>query len=213
MKPLFKDFMSNKALFFDLLDKAAKNIVEMALLLVSAVNNEVYNDRAEIFNQIEKMEHTADGISRKINLWLDKVIFPPLNRNDIHDLSSKIHDVADTIKEAGSRIYLYNMDASGPALKEIANIILQASLELEKAVSLLHTSKKPNQVFDICRKIKNYQRQAGQVYYRALQYLFNNEKDTIKIVKEREILLSLETSVTKCKNVTDVLNAILVNSI
>jgi predicted phosphate transport protein (TIGR00153 family) len=183
----------------------------MADLLVNVINNQRIDDPAHIFKQIDKMENTGDNITHKIYLCLDKVIFTPLNRNDIHALASAIDDVADTIKEASGRMYLYNIEDFTPAIKQIAAIILKASLEIEKAIGLLRSSKKANDVFGLCRQIRNYERQSDLVYYQAVATLFENEKDAIKLLKYRGILFSLQTSVNKCKNVTDVLNTILIN--
>jgi uncharacterized protein len=213
MRVLFQDFLSNKALFFDLFDKAAENVAEMAALLVSAVNCESEEERTLMFKQLDKMEQVGDDTTHKIYLCLDKVIFPPLNRSDIHALASSIDDVADTIKEASGRMYLYNIVEFVPAFKDIAAIILQASLEIEKAVNLLRKLKNPDEVFELCRKIKACEQQSDKVYYHAVAELFANEKDAITLIKYREILLSLETSVNKCKNVTEALNAILINSL
>ena len=213
MKVLFQDFLSNKAMFFDLFDKGAKNVVEMAALLVTAVNSEVTAERNLIFKQLDKMEHAGDDITHKINLCLDKVIFPPLNRDDIHDLAARIDDVADTIKEASSRMYLYGITEFTAAFKQIAAIILQAGTELERAISLLRALKKPGEVLEICRRVKSFEQESDKVYYHSLAELFLVERDAIKLIKHREILLSLETSVNKCKSTADVLNAILINNI
>jgi predicted phosphate transport protein (TIGR00153 family) len=212
MKVLFHDFLSHRALFFDLLDKTAKNVVEMAALQVAAVNNGIADEREAMFTQVDKMEHAGHNTTHKIYLSLDKVIFPPLNRDDIHTLAATIGDVADTIKEACSKMYLYGIVEFVPAFKEIAGIILQACSEIEKAVNLLRTSKKPDQVLEICRKIKIFEQQADQVYYHAVAELFLNEKDAVTLIKYREILLALETSANKCKNVKEALNAILINN-
>ena len=211
MGSLFRDFLTNGSLFFDLFDQAAKNTVEMATLLVSVVNTEMEDDRAPIFKQIDKMENTGDDITHKIYLWLNKVIFPPLNRNDVHSLASSIDDVADAIQEASGRMYLYVIDDFVLPIKEIAAITLKASLQVQKTINLLRSAKEPDQMLELCRQIKSYERQSDQVYYHAVAELFSEEKDPIRLLKYREIFFSMETTVTKCKNVTDVLSAILVS--
>jgi len=211
MKMLFQDFLSNKTLFFDQFDNAAKNVVEMASMLDVIVNTAAACEREIITKQIDKKENIGDDITHKIYLSLDKILFTPLSRSDIHALASAIDDVADTIQEASGRMYLYNIDKYEPAIKEIAAILLKASLEIEKAVVLLRSSKKVDELPAVCRQIKTYERQSDQVYYEAVAALFEAEKDPIRLLKYREVLYSLETSVNKCKKVTDVLNTILIN--
>jgi uncharacterized protein Yka (UPF0111/DUF47 family) len=210
MKMLFSDLLPGRALFFDQFNNAAKNVVEMAWLLQSVLNTNSACEREIIIKQIDKKENTGDDITHKIYLCLNKIVFTPLNRHGIHLLASTIDDVADAIKEASGRIYLYNIDEFGPS-KEIAAIILQASLEIWKAVNLLSVSKHPKNVLEICGQVKDYGRQADKIYYRAVAELFLNEKDPIRLIKYREILLSLETSVNKCKNTIDALEVIMIN--
>jgi len=211
MGNMLTNFLTNRALFFDQFDLAANNVVEMARLLQTVVETDDRSDLEGMYKQIHKKENFGDDITHKINLYLHKIIFPPLTRPNIHALASALDDVADAINEAGGRMYLYAIDEFSPAIKQIAIIILKASLEMEKAIKVLRKTKKNGELPMICRHIKNYEDMADQVYYHAVADLFTEEKNAIKLIKYREILLSLETSVNKCKGVTDVLNTIMIN--
>jgi len=210
MRRLFNSFFLNGAQFYDLFDQAAKNAVAMAGLLVRAVNNESAEERELLFKQIDKLENAGDDITHKIYLALDKVIFTPLNRSDIHTLASVIDDVADFIHEASERMYLYGLVEFVPAIKEIAAIILRASTEIENAVKLLRLQKQEHAIVAACGRIRDCEHESDQVYYNALAQLFANEKDAITLIKYREILYSLETTTNKCKKTTEVLQAILI---
>jgi predicted phosphate transport protein (TIGR00153 family) len=212
MVRFFHDYFLNGAQFYNLFDQAAKNSVDMADLLVIAVNTSDPADREPLFKQIERLENIGDDLTHKIYLALDKVVFTPLNRGDIHTLASAIDDVADYIHESSERMNLYNINEVIPAIKQIAVIILKASTEIDKAISMLRVQSKGTMILESCRLIKDYERQSDQVYYNALADLFANEHDAITLIKYREILYSLETTTNKCKSVTDVLQAILVNS-
>jgi len=212
MGRFFQDYFLNGAQFYNLFDIAAKNAVAMAELLVDAVNTESPVEREVIFKEIDRLEGIGDDTTHKIYLALDKVVFTPLNRQDIHTLASAIDDVADFINEASERMFLYNIDEVIPAIKEISGIILKASKEIESAVNMLRSSTKGGMILESCKLIKVYERESDQIYYNSLADLFENEKDAITLIKYREILHSLESTTNKCKNTTDVLQAILLNS-
>lgn len=212
MGRFFQDYFLNGAQFYNLFDKAADNAVEMAGLLVNAINTDTAEGRELIFKHIDRLENVGDDITHKIYLALDKAIFTPLNRPDIHTLASAIDDIADFIHEASERMYLYNITEFIPAMIEIAKIILDASSEIKKSVNMLRFSVKGALILESCRQIKHYEHKSDQIYYNALANLFANEKNAITLIKYREILYSLETTTNKCKSVTDVLKAILVNS-
>jgi len=212
MGNFFQDYFLNGAQFYNLFDQAADNAVQMAGLLVNVVNTALPEDREIIFKHIDRLENIGDDITHKIYLALDKVIFTPLNRPDIHTLASAIDDVADFIHEASERMYLYNITEFIPAMTQIAKIILDASAEIKRSVNMLRLSSKGALILESCRQIKQFEHQSDQIYYNALADLFANEKNAITLIKYREILYSLETTTNKCKSVTDVLRAILVNS-
>lgn len=209
---LLRDYFLNGAQFYNLFDQAAINTVEMAGLLVKAANTGIAADRETCFKQIERLENIGDDITHKIYLALDKVVFTPLNRSHIHSLASAIDDVADYINEAGERMNLYNIEEVIPAIREIASIILKASNEINRSVTMLRMPSKGNMILEACKLIKDHEHESDQVYYNALADLFANETDAITLIKYREILYSLETATNKCKGVTEVLQAILVNS-
>jgi predicted phosphate transport protein (TIGR00153 family) len=212
MTGFFQNYFLNGAQFFGLFDQAAKNTVDMATLLVKAVNSEDAEEREALFKQIDKLENVGDDITHKIYLMLDKVVFTPLNRKDIHTLASVIDDVADYIHEASERMHLYHIEVFVEPIKEIAAIICNASMEIEKSVRYLKASTEKDMVLAACRQIKDYEHQSDQIYYNSLANLFANEKDAINLIKYREILHSLETTTNKCKKVTEVLQAILISS-
>ncbi|MDB4926797.1 DUF47 domain-containing protein [Mucilaginibacter sp.] len=183
----------------------------MAGLLVTAVNTSEAIEREVIFKQIDKLENTGDDITHKIYLALDQVMFTPINRSSIHVLASCIDDVADTIQEAGGRIYLYNILDFVTPIKEIALLIQKAGIEIEKAVNLLREVDNDDTCNAACKQIKIYEHQSDQIYYNAVAELFANETDAINLIKYREILSSLENTVNRCKNASDALEAILIN--
>ena len=100
-----------------------------------------------------------------------------------------------------------------PAIGEIAGYIKKSCLELQKLICSLSKIDDTESMFASCRLIKEYEHQTDQIYYHALADLFAKEKDPMTLIKHRDILYSLEASANKCKNVTDAIEIIILNSI
>jgi predicted phosphate transport protein (TIGR00153 family) len=207
----FKDFFTNRSLFSDQFKAAAKNIVEMAGALHSAVNLNTVPEFEAAYLQIDKKENIGDDITHKIHLYLNKIFFTPLNRPDIQSLASGMDDVADGIRETAGRIYLYHIEECSEDMKQISSILLKACIEIEKAVGLFWSTRNAAKLSALCSKVKDFEQQADHVYYNALAGLFAEEKNPIRVLKCREILSSLETTVNKCKTVTEEMNLIMMN--
>ena len=208
MTGYFGNFLTNRALFSNQFALVANNLVDMATVLQTVVNQEKPTPFEHLFRQIDKKENIGDDITHKIYLYLNKIVFTPLDRPDIQALASGIDDVADAIREAAGRIFLYNIEEFSTPIKQLAAIILNACVEIKNAIALLFT-KKTGGLAVICCHLKNYRHEANMVYDNALANLFADENNAIKLLKYHEILSSLEASVNKCKNVTRVFNTII----
>ena len=213
MRNIFNDFLSHRQLFYGLFNQAGKNIVEMAELLSAVVDTAAVEEREPLYRQINTLEETGDDITHKVYLGLDKVFFTPMNRKDIHILASAIDDVADNVHEAAGRMHLYNIENFLPAIGHIADYIKRSCVELQDLIYSLARIKNSELMLAACRRVKEYEHQADIIYYHALADLFATEKDPITLIKHRDILYSLEASANKCKNATDAIEIIVLNSL
>jgi uncharacterized protein Yka (UPF0111/DUF47 family) len=211
MASFLNNFLTNRALFAEQFGAAAKNIVEMAGILNVAVNLDTVAGFDVVYQDMDKRGSLSDGIKHKIYFYLNKIFFTPISRPGIQALASGLDAIAEGIREAASRIYLYHIDECSPAIKEITGILLEACVEIEKAISLIWSTKNTTELSRLCTEVKNFREQADKVYYKALAGLFTEEKNAIELLKYREILLSLETAVNKCKIVTDEMNLVILN--
>ncbi len=185
----------------------------MSELLSAVTDTTSVIEREPLYKQINILEEAGDDITHKIYLGLDKVFFTPLNRKDIHTLASAIDDVADNIHEAAGRMNLYEIDDCIPSIGQMAKLVQLSCTELQTLINALANLKGTENLLNSCRMVKDYEHQVDDIYYHALADLFAREKDAITLIKHRDILFSLEASANKCKNVTDALEIIILNSI
>jgi len=198
--------------FFPLFEQAAGNVVVMSKLLVEAVNINDTNTRLDLFNQIDKLENLGDEITHQIYLELSKNFITPFDREDIASLTGAIDDVADYIQGSVNRMNLYNVEEMTPAIKKLSELILQGSLEMDKAIKELKDLKNVRSIADSCIRINSIENQADDVFDRAVADLFLYEKDAIRLIKYKEILAALETATDMCEDVANVMETILVKN-
>lgn len=204
-----RNFFSGNTVF-DLFNQTGANIVAMAELLVSVYHIPVFDDRINVFNQIDQLEETGDDLSHKIYLLLDKVPFPPLSRGDIYAMASAIDDVADYIEEATNRMNLYKLEEFIKPMEEISVQLLHACKELNELLHAMRKIKDVDVMLNACRQVKSFETVADKIYYQALGKLFDEEHDAINLLKKREILHSLECAINKCKSAADAIEAVVI---
>src|ERR1700760_781517 len=135
LNSIFQYFVpKDKKIFFPLFEQASNNVVVMATVLVETVNSSNPATREELFKQIDKLENKGDEITHQVYLELGKNFITPFDREDIHSLASAIDDVADNIQGAANRMLLYRIDDLNDHIKKLAELILQGSIDMEKAV-------------------------------------------------------------------------------
>lgn len=213
LNSIFKYFVpKDRKVFFPLFEQAAANIVNMGRVLVEAVHSEKTDTREELIRQIDKLENKGDEITHQIYLELGKNFITPFDREDIHMLASAIDDVADNIQGAANRMSLYRIDDFNDPIKKLSELILQASIDMEKAVKELKDLKNIRHIADSCIRINSVENQADQVFDRAVADLFLYETDAIKLIKYKEILSALETATDMCEDAANVMESILVKN-
>jgi predicted phosphate transport protein (TIGR00153 family) len=213
LNSIFQYFVpKDKKIFFPLFEQAASNVVAIATVLVDAVNSSNPATREELFKQIDKLENKGDELTHQIYLELGKNFITPFDREDIHALATAIDDVADNIQGAANRMSLYRIDEYNEHIRKLSDLILQGSIDLEKAVRELKDLRNVRAIADSCIRINSVENQADYVFDRAVADLFLYERDAIKLIKYKEILAALETATDMCEDAANVMESILVKN-
>lgn len=213
LNSIFQYFVpKDKKIFFPLFEQAASNVVTIATVLVEAVNSANPTTREELYKQIDKLENKGDELTHQIYLELGKNFITPFDREDIHALATAIDDVADNIQGAANRMSLYRIDEFNDHIRKLSDLILQGSIDLEKAVRGLRDLRNVRNIADSCIRINSIENQADYVFDRAVADLFLYEKDAIKLIKYKEILAALETATDMCEDAANVMESILVKN-
>jgi predicted phosphate transport protein (TIGR00153 family) len=213
LNSIFQYFVpKDKKIFFPLFEQAANNVIEMATILVEAVNSNDGAVREEKFKQIDKLENKGDELTHQIYLELGKNFITPFDREDIHSLATAIDDVADYIQGAANRMSLYRIDDYNEHIRKLCELILQASVDMEKAVRELKDLRNVRAIADSCIRINSVENQADYVFDRAVADLFLYETDAIRLIKYKEILAALETATDRCEDAANVMESILVKN-
>ncbi|HMD18381.1 MAG TPA: DUF47 family protein [Terriglobales bacterium] len=193
--------------FFAMFSAMSDNNIAGARALVDLFAN--YQDVEKQIEQIHRIEREGDELTHAILTKLNQTFITPFDREDIHELASKLDDVLDFINAAASRIAMYRISTPPPAAGELANIILMQSQELQKAVSLM---QKNGNILVHCVEINRLENEADVVAQQAIASLFEREKDPINLIKIKELLEFLERATDKAEDVANVLETVVLKN-
>jgi uncharacterized protein len=193
--------------FFVMFSAMSDNLIAGAQTLVDLFAN--YQDVEKQIEQIRRIEREGDELTHAILTKLNQTFITPFDREDIHQLASKLDDVLDFINASGARIVMYRIASPPPAAGELATIILKQSQELQQAVSLM---QKNGNILSHCVEINRLENEADQVSQHAIARLFECEKDPINLIKIKELLEFLERATDKAEDVANVLETVVLKN-
>src|SRR5207302_9790682 len=121
--------------FFDLFESAANNMVLAADRLVDLLAN--FDNVEARAQEIKDIEHQSDGITHQILNELRKTFIPPLDGDDIVALAEALDDVVDYIEDGAARMVLYRVEQPTATARELARIIVQIAVEIQRTLPLL----------------------------------------------------------------------------
>jgi hypothetical protein len=193
--------------FFQMFSAMSDNLIAGAQTLVDLFAD--YKDVNKRIDEVRRLERAGDELTHAILTKLNQTFITPFDREDIHQLASKLDDVLDYINASGARLVMYRIAAPPPAAGELARIILLQCRELQKAVSLM---QKNGDILSHCVEINRLENEADQVSQQAIARLFDSEKDPINLIKIKELLEFLESATDKAEDVANVLETVVLKN-
>lgn len=212
MNSIFSFFTPKDKKFQPLFEQAGSNVLKIAEALLVVVTTTDLEKRKEYIKEIERLEHVGDDITHSIFIELSKNFITPFDREDIHTLASAIDDIADYIHASAGNIELYQVTNIGDAMVKLAELLVEMCVDLEKAIKELRSFKNIRVIADACVRINSAENQADYVCNVAIARLFEFETNAIELIKQKEILQTLEIATDKCEDAANVLESILVKN-
>src|SRR4051812_21631043 len=106
---MFGKLMPTEGKFFDLFNQHAELCVKGAKEMVALMTN--FEERENRVHAIEGVEKQADKITHNTIELLHKTFITPLDRDDIHQLITRMDDILDLLEDAAQTISLYDLKA------------------------------------------------------------------------------------------------------
>ena len=193
--------------FFRLFEESARNMVKAAQGLKELVDT--WEDVENRVNEITDLEHEGDTITHQIMALLNRTFVTPFDREDIAVLAHSMDDVTDFIHSAADAMLIYKTDQPSQRARELADILVQATAEVERAIPQLRQSgNKLQQILQHCVEINRLENMADRVFRAAQGELFDDTADFKQLIKWREIFEHMETATDRCEDVANVLEGV-----
>jgi predicted phosphate transport protein (TIGR00153 family) len=193
--------------FYDAFSAHAARSVEASRIVFKMVSEP--DNLAVLAKAVQEAESAGDKITHETIARLHQTWLTPIDRSDIHSLITSLDDVLDLTEAVSERLLLYGMNAVAPDfVRQLADVLVRATVAMEKAVRLLPQVKRPKEMLDLCVEINRLENEADGEYRRALAELFKGGYDALAVLKWRDIIDNLESATDRCEDVANILEGI-----
>jgi predicted phosphate transport protein (TIGR00153 family) len=192
--------------FYHMLEELARLSHEAAKAL------ERFKDRPadEVQTAVQSIEHQADDIVRRMEDALARTFVTPIDREDLHRLTSELDDIIDLANLTARALGLYNINHPTEAMVQLMANLVTVTAMIRDALPRLR-KKEFTQLLEEGRRVRQMEKEADTVYRSAISALFRKEQiDFRDLLKEKEALDDLERAVDQCDNVADLLSTLAV---
>jgi uncharacterized protein len=191
--------------FFDLFERQSEHIIRAGQLLRELVNN--FADARAKAHAIKEVEHQGDQITHEMVKRLNTTFITPIDREDIHDLASRLDDVLDYIEAASERLVVYRIKEPTSACRAMAEVIVKIAAATNHAIKCLRTMNPDFHEHAV--EVNRLENTADNLLRDSLAALFQEQGDPIEVIKWKEIYETMEIVTDRCEDVANTIEGII----
>ncbi len=206
--------MPREGRFFDLFDQHVELVVAASAVLSELLRGFMHEEhmREARIARILQLEHSADKVTHETVALLHRTFVTPLDREDIHRLISRMDDVLDLIQDTAESFQLYDVRNLTPEACELADLVHECCLRMQKSVHLLSNMEQAAQTLELCKQIDALESQADRVMRTALSKLFREENDVRQLLKLETVYQLLESATDRCEDVANIIEGVVLEN-
>lgn len=205
-------FLPRQDHFFTLLEQIAERITAAAAIFGELSSASGHEQFANISLRLVPIEAEADQLCHRMFDELDKTFVTPIDREDLAALTKALDDVIDGMEDSAAFAALFRFDALTDPMRQLVRITSSAAVELSRAVGQLRKFSEPDSIHTMAVAVHTLENEADVVYRRAIEELFGNGANARELVRQKDMLSSLEASIDECEDAMDVIRSVVVKN-
>ena len=202
--------MPREGRFFELFNAHADRVVEGSRELSAMIGT--FSELDAHAQRIDAVERAADKITHECITLLHKTFITPFDRDQIHQLITRMDDILDLIQDVAESVALYDLQRVTPEAKQLAEICQMSCERVKTVVGMLTNVKQADSILKTCREIDRLESDADRVMRTAISKLFREEGDAKQVIKMRLIYDLLETVTDRCEDVANIIEGIVLEN-
>jgi uncharacterized protein Yka (UPF0111/DUF47 family) len=198
--------------FFTLLEQLADKIEAAAKVFAELGTAGEHARFADVAARLKPIETEADAVCQRLYEEIDRTFVTPIDREDIARLTKMLDNVVDGIEHTAAFAVLYRFTTLTDPMREMVRITVAAATEIARAARVLRKFADPDSMKGPTVAIHTLENEADTVYRAAIAALFTNGVSAVELVRQKDMLFSLESGVDQCEDAMDVIRSVVVKN-
>lgn len=163
---------------------------------------------------IHTIENGGDDIAHEIIERLATEFLPPIDREDVTELTMLLDDVTDEIEEVVQHIYMYDFKELHPAVVPTARVIDAAVEALYEATKAFNEFKKPKKLEKLLIAVHDRESEGDEFYIENKRDLFANHPDASAayLISWNGMFSHMEACCDACEDVACVMQKVMLKN-
>ena len=198
--------------FFTMLEELADKI-EAAAAVFAELEAATGRHRIELVAaRLKPIETEADGVCQRLYQEIDRTFVTPIDREDLARLTKVLDNVVDGMEHTAAFAALFRFDTLTDPMRQLVRITVACGRELAGAARGLRKFGDPATVRGPTVAIHALENEADAVYRKAIAALFGDGMPALELVRQKDMLFSLEEGVDQCEDAMDVIRSVVVKN-
>jgi len=195
--------------FYDLLEGQAQSAYDAAREFHALSQDFGHLDQH--LQKLDAIEHDADQLTHQLANKIDSTFVTPLDKEDLHTLSSRLDDITDAIEAAANRIGIYRLPAPRPDLEPLVAQLVLITQAIQEAVAALRHAYSRETMQPLFIRVHEIENDSDGRFRQALDELFNTPNpDPLMVIKWKEIYDRIEMAIDTCEDAANVVESVVV---
>jgi predicted phosphate transport protein (TIGR00153 family) len=187
--------------FFDFLEQQAALAHEGAIALRKMCDGDTDAVRAEV----KAIEKRGDKVNHDVEDALAKTFVTPIDREDIHKLSSMLDDILDRAHGTASAFDMFSIDKPTEAVQAFMALLVKTTEQISTMMPGLR-KQDWDAIREDTRALKLLEKEGDEIYRTAMKRLFADTSIGARdLIREKEVIELLESAVDTCEDVAEFL--------
>jgi uncharacterized protein Yka (UPF0111/DUF47 family) len=159
----------------------------------------------DVRDAVQEIEHEGDKISHDMEEALAKTFVTPIDREDLHKLSTELDDILDLANGAIRAASLYGVDTPTEPMNKLMDLLVECTRVLKDAMPHLRKNAYA-EITEATRTLRKLEKEGDGIYRDGVSDLFHDVAvDAKKVLREKQVLEDLENAIDACEQLGETL--------